>query len=182
MFYNNVYLALQFIGFVLVYINKFMNQIFLKIMSSNLDYKLDEKDKDKYSIISYNINYGYYLGHQHLDSIINKLRFNDIDIVCLQEVTDRKTHEYIKKYSGYKYSIFHNKLSIFSNSKIDNITIYDYSDTYIYKYPTTSLILCKLIIDSEELYIINTHLTPDISGFKQSKEINELKTFIILIV
>ena len=182
---NIFYSVLQFVGFLLIKLNTYCNKFLSKYIACRLDLDnklgLDKKldnENGNYRILSYNINYGHYLGHQHIDSIINKIRLKNIDIICLQEVPNKKTHDYIKKYSDYKYSIFHNGLSLFTNLEIDNIDIMNYSEHNFYTYPKTGLILCKLIIDSEELYIINTHLTSDLSGLKQQQELSELVAFI----
>ena len=184
---NIFYSVLQFVGFLFIKLNTFWNKFLSEFITNRLDLdnklgdeinkKLDNKNGN-YRILSYNINYGHYLGHQHIDSIINKIRLKNIDIICLQEVPDKKTHDYIKKYSDYKYSIFHNGLSLFTNLEIDNIDIMNYSGHNFYIYPNTGLVLCKLIIDSEELYIINTHLTSDLSGLKQHDELTELVKYI----
>ena len=84
----------QFTGLFIIIINGFWNK-FCKYLLSREIYNEIELKKYKYSLLTYNINYGYYCGNYNLDTIINKFRTKNIDIVCLQEVPDKKTCEYI---------------------------------------------------------------------------------------
>lgn len=145
--------------------------------------------KDTLRILNWNIHYGRDIFENN--TIYKMCEFiNDmnIDICIFQEVCVNKKYnqvDIIKKLSGFKYEFFYSSHSLWDYKK-GNIIIsrIPFMDKRYHQYkkfflrPNNNIMSVKIKHNEDEIWLTNTHLACDITGYQQSEQINELIDYI----
>ena len=136
-----------------------------------------DRDYDTLSVMTYNIHSGFDVVFRlKINEMIQEIKKHRPDILCLQEVSSPEMYEHIKNSIGYTSGVYNDNKCIMTDGNIQRFS-YVYFDPLRF-YRKSGFIVADITLNNTDITVINSHLTSDISLFKQEAEIKELKEYI----
>jgi len=131
---------------------------------------------DTVSVMSYNIHTGRdHIYRNSLDKIIADIEMNRQSVLCLQELTI-ELYTHCKDSLGYEYGYYDHNKCILSDFPIIDRDIHFFNTAYLDS--RTSLISVCLQHGEEQVCVINTLFSYDITLLAQMAELKELQHYI----
>jgi endonuclease/exonuclease/phosphatase family metal-dependent hydrolase len=128
-------------------------------------------------VLTHNIHKGRDLFYNYtLNELINTYIKECPDILNLQDIYDYEQFKYIKKALGFKYGYYADHKAILTDYNIEESSVHYYKQKGIYR--DNSYLLVKLSIGNKYLYVVNVHLSCDITGYKQERELREINEYL----
>ena len=149
----------------------------------------NDNDNDKLRILNWNIHYGRDIFENNtIEKMCEFKKEQNIDICIFQEKKKKKKYnqvDIIKHLSGFKYDFFYSNHNLWDYKKgniiISRIPFYEKRDHQYNKFflrLNNNIMSVKIKHNDEYIWLTNTHLACDITGYQQSQQIDELIDYI----